>query len=415
MAGRDEDPQLAALRAENQVLRRRVADVEAVLQATIDRVDAVIYLRDARGAFTFVNDAWVAVTGLARDGVIGKTDEDLFPREVYEGFRVADDHVRETHAVHEREEQLPQPDGVHTYRSLKFPVLAADGAFVTLGGISTDLTAQRRAEATLKTAQSLLRAVLDSSPLLIYAVDRDGRIILVSRETARRVGLTPDEVLGRDAREVLSPATAEALRAHVDVVLRTGQALVAEQAGDDPDDPRALLITRFPIRDAAGKVHAVGSVAADITDLRRAEAERVRLQQAVIAAQDAALAELSTPIVPIAERALACPLVGALDPRRMARLTDALLDRIDASDARIVVLDLTGVRDLEAAITGGLVAAIGAIHLLGVETVLTGIQPTVARALVAQGVQLRHLTILQTLQHGIEYALARLPTTSAPR
>jgi rsbT co-antagonist protein RsbR len=438
VTGRDEDPELAALRAENLTLRRRVADLEetlqtttdqldaavrrrvadleAVLQATIDRVDAVIYLRDPGGAFTFVNDAWVRVVGLARDAVIGKTDEDLFPPAVYEGFRVADRHVRETHEIHEREEQLPQPDGLHIYRSLKFPVLAADGAFITLGGISTDLTAQRRAEANLRTTQSLLRAVLDNSPLLINAVDRDGRFILVSRETARRVGLTPDEVLGRDAREVLSAASADSLRTHVDVVLRTGQALVAEQVGDDPDDPHVLLVTRFPIRDVAGTIHAVGSVAADITDLRRGEAERVRLQQAVIAAQEAALAELEAPIVPIAGRALACPLVGTLDPRRMARLTEALLDRIDAGDARVVVLDLTGVRDVETAISSGLIAVVAAIHLLGVETVLTGIQPAVARTLVQQGVQLRHITILQTLQHGIEYALARLqPSTPASR
>lgn len=413
MADRDEDTELAALRADNAALLRRVADAEALLQATIDQVDAVIYLRDATGTFTFVNDAWVRAVGLARDAVIGKTDADLFPPEVYEGFRVADRHVTETRTLHEREEHLPQDDGVHTYRSRKFPVLDC-GELVALGGISFDLTTQRRAEAALRTTQSLLRGILDNAPLMLLATDCDDRVVLVGRETARRSGLSADDALGRDISEVV--ADAAAVREQAAAVRRTGQVQVLEQSVTTPDgDLQVHIITRFPIRDPAGAVIAVGSMAADVSDLRRAETERARLQQEALAAQEAALAELSTPVVPIADGALAVPLVGALDRQRMARTADILLGRLGQSDSRLVLIDLTGIRTVEAASLDELSRTIRAARLLGVEIVLTGTQPSVARTLIQLGVQLPPVTILQTLQHGVEYALARLREDPARR
>jgi rsbT co-antagonist protein RsbR len=418
----DESRELAALRAENAELRARVTELERekqglmrLIQATIDHVDAVIYLRDAEGVFTFINRTYMAVTGFTREAVIGKIDADLFPREVYEGFRVADRQVLTTRRVVEHEETLPQDDGLHVFRSLKFPVLGADGALIAYGGISTDLTPQRRAEADLARTQLVLKAVIENAPLLITASDRDGRYVLVGSEAARQFGRPAEEIVGKVVSELLPPELAQMLRTHAEVVFRTGEVLVVEEEVERDGQTRTFLATKFPIRDATGAVTAVGIIATDVTELRGAESERLRLQQEVIRAQEFALQELSTPIVPIADGALAVPLIGSLDRERMAQIITRLLHRVAESRAEIVILDLTGVRQVETTTMDSMIQATQAIRLLGVEPVLTGIQPELAQTMVGLDIPLQRITTLQTLQRGIEYALAKLRTHKPAR
>ncbi|MCY1059525.1 PAS domain-containing protein [Nannocystis sp. SCPEA4] len=409
-----ENAEIARLQAENAVLRRRVAEqdaererLERMLQATIDHVDAVIYLRDADGIFTHINDTYVRLTTLSREFVIGKRDSDVFPKEVYEAFRVADREVVESLKTFTQEELLPQDDGMHFYRSYKFPVLDAGGQLIGQGGISTDLTSQRRAEETLRATKSILQAIVENAPLAILATNAEHRYVLVSHEAARQVGRKPSDVMGKLISEILPPGAAEAMESTTDQVLNSGKTLVLEQTVPWEGDSKVFLTHMFPIRDAAGDINAVGTIATDVTEMRRSESEHARLQQEVIQAQRTALLELSTPIVPIADGVLAVPLIGAIDHERNQQIANALLERVAATRTRVVILDLTGVRHVEPEIVDALLQTVRAVRLLGTEAVVTGISPDVASMLAGLDAPLRQLTVRQTLQHGVEHALTR--------
>lgn len=411
-----DDETAESLRAENARLRGRVAELETahrrlshLLQATIDHVDAVIFLRDADGIFTFINEAYVEVTGLPRDAVIGKRDCDVFPEEVYEPFRVADRLVAATHRRIEQEEVLPLDDGLHTYLSVKFPVLDDDGPLVAVGGISTDISEHKRVEAALRETRSILHAIIENAPLVMFATDRHGRYILVSREAARQLGRAPQDILGRTDSEIMSAAALEKFRDHSDMVLGTDQPQVREDIVDrEGGQQQIYLDTKFPIRDVSGQVYAICSVVTDITDIRRAEEQQRRLDEDLIKAQQFALQELSTPLIPIAAGAVAMPLIGTIDRDRMQQIVGALLDGVTRHRARIAILDLTGLRRVEAAIMRELILGVQAARLLGAEVVLTGVQPRMAATLLDMGVPLDQITALQTLQSGIAYALRRL-------
>lgn len=406
---------IESLQAENALLRGQLAALEAdkqrlacLLQSTIDQVDALIYLRDERGAFNFVNETWVRATGLARESVLGKVNSEVFAPEVVEEFRVADRQVVERREVVEKEELLPLDDGDHLFRSLKFPLIAADGAFLGVGGISTDVTRQRRIEASLKTTELILQAIIENAPLLILATDREGRYILVGQEAARVIGRPQQEIVGQFDFEIAPQPLARNLRAQAQTVFETGRPLIVEQIVENGDQRRIFLATRFPIRDSSGTIYAVGTISADVTALRGAEGEKMRLQQEMIRAQEFTLLEMATPVVPIADGALAVPLIGTLAGERMQQIVATLLGRISGRRVKIVILDLTGVRQVDTASMHALLQATRAIRLLGVQAVLTGIQSDMAQIMVGLDIPLQQVTILQTLQHGIEYALARL-------
>src|SRR5690606_3403740 len=148
-------------------------------------------------------------------------------------------------------------------------------------------------------------------------------------------------------------------------VFRSGETLVLEQEVPWQDGGHRVFLTHmFPIRDNAGSVDYVGTVSTDVTDIRRAEAERLRLQQEVIDAQRRALLELSTPIIPIADGVLAVPLIGEIDHERNELIAAAVLDRVAVTRAAVVILDLTGVRELRPELVDALMRTIRAISLL---------------------------------------------------
>lgn len=168
------------------------------------------------------------------------------------------------------------------------------------------------------------------------------------------------------------------------------------------------------VRDEQGRgIRMMGTIR-DITrrkeaeeELKRFELERAALQQRVISAQRAALKELSTPLLPIAEDVVVMPLIGTIDSHRAQQFMETLLDGVGANRARTVIVDVTGVQIVDTQVASSLVNASRAVRLLGAEVVLTGIRPEVARTLVSMGADLGDIVILGSLRSGIAHALRR--------
>ena len=70
--------------------------------------------------------------------------------------------------------------------------------------------------------------------------------------------------------------------------------------------------------------------------------EQEKLQQQVIDAQQMAIRELSTPIIPILEGMIVLPVVGSVDTLRARDILRALLAGIRAHRAKVVIVDVTG-------------------------------------------------------------------------
>ena len=161
------------------------------------------------------------------------------------------------------------------------------------------------------------------------------------------------------------------------------------------------------MRDASGRTVARCAVVRNIEAQREAEEERRRLTAEVIAAQRRALEELGTPLVPIAEGVLVMPLVGRIDAARAERMLGVLLEGIEQQGARVVLLDITGVRAADGEAASGLVRAAQAARLLGAEVVLTGIGPELARTFVELAADFGALATKATLGDGVAYALGK--------
>jgi CheY-like chemotaxis protein len=145
-----------------------------------------------------------------------------------------------------------------------------------------------------------------------------------------------------------------------------------------------------------------------IVERQRAEQERAHLQEEVIGMQTAMLEELSTPLIPLTDKIMIMPLVGTVDAKRAAQVLDVVSQGVVSKGARVVIIDITGVRTVGTHVASALIQSAQAVQLLGAEVVLTGIRSNVARSLVELGVELGGLVTRSKLQSGITYAQSRL-------
>ncbi len=142
--------------------------------------------------------------------------------------------------------------------------------------MQAELAALRAEVLALKRArddqQSLLRAIADYAPIVLYATDLAGRFTLSNRLHASLLGLDEREVLGASEAELLGAEVAAQVQAVADEVARTGEPFIAELEIPLHGVPRMFLEHVFPLRDGE-TIAGIGGAAIDITERKHAEDE----------------------------------------------------------------------------------------------------------------------------------------------
>ena len=127
-----------------------------------------------------------------------------------------------------------------------------------------------------------------------------------------------------------------------------------------------------------------------------------------MADQRKTISELQTPVIQVWEGILALPIVGTVDSARAQQMTEALLDRITATGASVVLLDITAVPTVDTAFAKHLIETIAAARLLGTDVMVVGLTTRTALTLVHLGVDLEGVVTRTTMAKGLELAFDRL-------
>ena len=130
----------------------------------------------------------------------------------------------------------------------------------------------------------------------------------------------------------------------------------------------------------------------------------VQERERVIREQQEAIRELSTPVLQVRDRLLILPIIGGLDAPRVRQLTEQLLGAIQSNRARVVVIDITGVADIDLNVANHLVQTVEAARLMGASAIITGLSSKIAQTLVDLGVDLSMMNTVGDLQGGLEEA-----------
>ncbi len=120
---------------------------------------------------------------------------------------------------------------------------------------------------------ALLRAIGDAAVDLIFAKDRDGRLIYANAAYCRLVGRSLKGVIGLTTRELaVNASDAETIMESDRRIMASGIPEILEEPFTSPDGiARVYRSTRTPMRDPDGDVLGVAVVSTDVTDIRRRE------------------------------------------------------------------------------------------------------------------------------------------------
>ena len=226
------------------------------------------------------------------------------------------------------------------------------------------------------------------------------------------MGYSWEQAQGRDLHELIAPAQYNAANStRLPRFWATGESEVLGQIleltvirQDGTEMPIELSVSAFQWHN---QWQAVG-VIRDISERKQAETERERLQKEIIEAQQRAIAELSTPVIPIMDRIIVMPLIGSIDSLRARDITRTLLAGIQQHRAKVVILDVTGVGIMDTGIVNHLNKTIQAARLKGAQTIVTGMSDAVAEAIVDLGIDWSNIQTLADLQTGLLVALDNL-------
>jgi rsbT co-antagonist protein RsbR len=229
------------VRARHQVeaLNEALQKNRNLLQSIVDNAPSIIYAKDLEGHVILANQAFAEFTHLEPAALIGKTDYDYFPPETAEHVRAFDQQVLADGMLVRKEDCIPTDNGPLVYDTVKFPIRDEDGTIYALGGISTDITEQKRQEEDLRTFQ----AVIDAAPDGISFARLDTGQISYANPTYRAMFGYGDDIIGLSLGDVhpedpehmaqLMQTSIEqgVLRSEISCIRKDGSSFPAELAG----------------------------------------------------------------------------------------------------------------------------------------------------------------------------------------
>jgi two-component system cell cycle sensor histidine kinase/response regulator CckA len=277
----------AVLSVQRDITERRRIQAEAdeqrlYIEALLDAIPTPIVAKDVEGRVQQCNSAFLNHWKLTRDQVKGKSIQELgLP--FGEQYRALDEQVVKSGDVLQHEAWMPVAPGPKRMIMTRAPLRQADGKI--RGSITTafDITERYLAEQALRQSEERARTLFEGAGDSVFIADLTGHLIDVNPTAAATLGYTREEMLGMGIEDISGTADPEALRNLMDTVLEKGHLAfeTSHVRRDGTIVPVELSVTCVELE---GRSVLLG-IARDISERKRAEAERTLLESQLRQAQ----------------------------------------------------------------------------------------------------------------------------------
>ncbi|HXI09710.1 MAG TPA: PAS domain S-box protein [Thermodesulfobacteriota bacterium] len=268
-----------AQRASLEMARKKAEDErrksEEMLKAFVDNATAVIFMKDSEGRFVLMNRWYEKTFGVKSEDLIGRTDRDIFPKEIADGLRENDRKVIEGGVPVTLEESVVEPDGVeHTYITVKFPIPGFPGSIC---GIATDITDRKLVEERLRESERKFRDLTENIPMGVSITAEDGTVLEANPALWKIFGCgSREEFLGHKIQDFY--VDQDERQRFVELVKEHGLVKDVEVRVKRKDSTEfsGALTALSQVKD--GKMQMV-SIFQDITERKKTEAELLKAQK----------------------------------------------------------------------------------------------------------------------------------------
>lgn len=249
------------------------------LQRLVDVIPQPVYVKDAGGRYTLVNQAFCQESQCSRDTLIGHRSHRLSADLAHE---TEEDHkILSGERVHREECCSHSSTGEESFRLItKGSCLDAEGRPVIVG-CNFDVTPWRQAERSINETlqqqmrlKGFLQTVFDTLPTPIFIKDEQLRYVMVNQAAAALCHRSVQSLLGMSLRDTLEDSEAERIESRERELLtrEDGTTLQYESSMQSPSGAIRHFITNKAVSRDACNEHVIITSLMDVSAIRNAEA-----------------------------------------------------------------------------------------------------------------------------------------------
>ena len=253
---------------------------EGRLVAVLEHLPDLLWMKDREGIFQLVNQSFaLACEKTTPKEVVGKTDWDLWPKDLAEKYRIDDQSVFESRQSRLVDEPIVTKGDMKWFEIFRTPLLDDCGDIVGTVGSARDITKRKEAEKALRDSEEKYRNILETIADGYHEVDLSGNLTLVNDSLCEIIGYSREELLGMNYRDLMDETNAQRVLRAYNEVYRTGTPDTGFDLEIVRKDGAARLISVSIALMRDSRQHTTGfrGVFRDVTEHRRLEEQ---LQQA---------------------------------------------------------------------------------------------------------------------------------------
>ncbi|MEI7603802.1 MAG: PAS domain S-box protein [bacterium] len=138
-------------------IKQGLQEKSTLLTNLLSSIPDIIFFKDLNGVYLGCNPAFLNFTGKDENEIVGKTDYDIFDKDVADTFREQDKLMLQKGESRHNEEWVTYPDGtsilLDTYKA---PLKNINGEIIGLVGVSRDITERKKKEDEMSTLNDLM-------------------------------------------------------------------------------------------------------------------------------------------------------------------------------------------------------------------------------------------------------------------
>ena len=191
---------------EQRAYRQRLERSQSRFNAILEHSESPMFMKDNKGVYLFVNQAYRDLFGLQDEEIIGRIDHDIHPAEMADEVTTNDQNVIETGETLETEERILANGNEQIYRSTKVPIYdtgdrADTDRPVAVFGLAQDVSKLKEQEAQLRNERNRFRAVFEKAFDAMVLADDNGDYTDVNASAVELFGLPEGELIGCSIRD----------------------------------------------------------------------------------------------------------------------------------------------------------------------------------------------------------------------
>jgi len=265
---------------------RELQEREAKLSVILEGSQAGIITHDREGTITYANRRIADLLGYDSQALTGTSFADHVHPEERQSSR---ENLESLFASATRsvaaERRYVRKDGSVFWGYLTASKLENAHDTDAILCVITDIGDLKRAQAELDENRRFLADLIEYNAMIIAVKDGDGRYRMVNRKFEAVTGIRKEDALGRTDEELFPAPVAAAFREFDRRVMESGGAMEGEEFLEGPDGKRYFLASKFAVKDQNHAVRGVCAMVTEITDRKKAEAERLKLEQQMLHTQ----------------------------------------------------------------------------------------------------------------------------------